>query len=443
MAAAPLLNSSQPTSTEATGTTSSLGPPPPARHGAVEFHYSPSADTLSAASPTAGAATVTTDRDADDAAAGDAGISGAAAAVATFSSRPVVEAASAVRVLLNLPLFWRDFERRAASWAHRLVLLFSIVYPVTLCVYAGFAAVGGRWVRDTADANHLPEAQVTTYGRYLAAQLVVAAIAHTLYAFRGVCVENAPMLLVSVINSLLCVARVASAQLLPTVLNWTLVGVIGAATVFHCVGCAVAWGTKGGLGRFVFFAVGGAPEIQRMYRQFQLFNALSWWDLQLAIMATLSIFFYLTNAKNEWWGYVVLAVLLLLAIAMRAALREVIKTEVAFAVRNKGLVLLLLPLYAALPVVVALGIFVDGVLHVKQCDGCLWRNTAIIATAWFYAVRVALFVSVGACVRNFGNGMKKAFAEEPSPLQFVQEEAQMGAGNQLEGFYVPPPPPKR
>jgi hypothetical protein len=314
-------------------------------------------------------------------------------------ARPLREVAASAQLALSVRDFYDDMLRRDATLAHRAVLVSGgLIFLVVVGLCATALAAGA-----VADESLL---------WLLVFERAVAGGAQLIYTFRGICLENPAMLLVANLNAVALVVRCALLPSVAPVVHYGFLGALGALTLVHAGASAVAW-QRDSLARIVGYCFSTAPDVQRLYRHYQLFSALTFVDLQASVMATGVVFAFLV--AHHWYAYVIFVALLAVSAALRSLLRHVIRTEAA-AVPFAAL----LPLYLLMPAAVAVAIWYNDFIVMRVTASCV-ASTAY-AAAVFFAARLALMVSAQKCFWQFGEGLKEAFAAERSALDFVRNE---------------------
>ena len=317
---------------------------------------------------------------------------GYGAAAVEFVSNPVGDLAGVKDELISISDFWADMRKRERTFFHQSTLVLGVVLAVTIVAYC-----------ITLKTDPRTHVESTVFSDYLAVELGIVGIAQLFFSFRGICLENSPMLLIANVNAIGLSIRIGLSvhlQLLSQTADILFLVLVNIFTVLHLVTSYVAWG--GEFTRYIAFVIGTNGEIQLLYRQYQLLLlAISFMDLEFLAMSCATLYFF---TEVVWWHYVVVSALLLFSLGLRSALRVAVRRETLWSL------FVLIPLLLVAPVMLGLGTYYSEFFDATIPVSC--RNIATFIIVWFFVVRVALLVAIVRCRMNFGHGLKDAFESE-------------------------------
>ena len=331
-------------------------------------------------------------------------------AAAGYLSRPQEDVMEAIRQMSAVKLFWHDMRLRPNANAHRAVLLAGVLIGLI-----GIAMCIGMISDDAVRDRELVH--------YVMLERAVVAVSQIAFTGRAISVENEPLLVIANVNALGLLVRAGLKEMMDPIPNYILLGLLAAACLGHVIASAVA--IVGGLTRISVFTMGSEVHIQRLYRDYQAYNALALLDLELAVLAVATVFFLM---DNHWYWYMLFAVLVFFTIANGSLLRQMIQKE-----SSRLPFAFLVPFYIALPIGVCVALWYQDFVSVHVHSNI--KAVVFYNVISFVLGRLALLASVSKCFFQFGNGLKAAFAIGRDPIDFVREEGVPSYFNNIEDFF--------
>lgn len=315
----------------------------------------------------------------------------------SFVTKPVQEVQETVSEMLLLKLFWNDMERRERTRAHQATLVLGIAQFVLVIVYIILL-----------EANHVSNIDYR-YLNFIVMEVFIASAAQTVYSVRGICLENSPMLLIANINAVFLAIRIGltvKMELQPRGVDAAFSALYALLTTMHVAASFTAWG--GEFSRFMSFCISAEQAIQNMFRQYQFLTSIAALDLQMCVMTAAALLFFV---DTHFWHYIVVSVLMFINIALHSLIRRVIRHERPLALA------VVVPYDIGYCVFIIVSLYSSSVFGATIEDSCY--NTATFSIVVFCVVRVALFVAMFVCTRNFGHGMIEAFQQQKTSREFV------------------------
>jgi hypothetical protein len=306
--------------------------------------------------------------------------------------------------------FWGDMRRRERTGFHQGTLILGILLALLVCAYCIVLEI------------YKPKTGNQVFRDYLAVELALAGLSQLFLSFRGICLENSPMLLMANVNAIGLTIRLGLSNhlgLLSLPADIVFLVLISVFTLSHLITSYVAWG--GEFTRFIAFVIGTNTHIQTLYRQYQLLLATMLMDLQFLAMSSATIFFFTTNA---WWHYLIIALTILKSFIVSSAVRRSVRLEASW-----GLYVCL-PLFLISPIVLGFATFLFDFVNVSLPEEC--EKVAQFLYGCYLVMHVVCIACFLKCWKDWGQGLKKAFENQRTVRGYFAERKKMSLSTFLQ-----------